>query len=38
MSHIVYTSHSMVQKTDTSELCNTYRTFGPKYVMLSLSE
>ena len=30
--------HSIVQVTDTSELCNTYRTCGPKYVMLGLSE
>ena len=28
----------MVQVTVMSELCNTYRTFGPKYVMLGLSE
>ena len=30
--------HSMVQVTDTSELCKTYRTCDPKYVMLGLSE
>ena len=30
--------HSIVQVTDTLEVCNTYRTCGPKYVMLGLSE
>ena len=29
---------SIVQVTDTSELCNTNRTCGLKYVMLGLSE
>ena len=28
----------MVQVTDTSELCNTYRIGRPKYAMLGLSE
>ena len=28
----------MVEVIDTSELYNTYRTCGPKYVMLGLSE
>ena len=28
----------MVQVTDTSQLYNTYRTCGPKHVMLGLSE